>query len=351
MYLRPMEGTLHIHDLLDAPEAWRIVDVRSPSEFLAGHIPGAINLPLFSDEERARVGTLYKQVSTEAAMQEGLGIAGVKMNDLLEAATRIARHSEKKLVVHCWRGGKRSEAVHWLLRFSGMEVFRLRGGYKSFRTELHNFFAKNHFRFNIIGGFTGTGKTELLLALQRAGQQIINLESLACHKGSAFGAIGEPPQPTTEQFENDLFMAFNTLTPARVVWLENESKNIGRNYLPEGLWRKMRNSLLFHIEVNYYVRLDRIVGAYANPPDVDILKDSFSRIQKRLGGLEYKMAIEALDKGDLRKAAAIALNYYDKSYTFQLAQWPADRVVRVADCDDLACSAQKLIDLDVQQGG
>jgi tRNA 2-selenouridine synthase len=343
VYLCAMHAEITAEGLLATWPSWQIVDVRSEGEFAAGHIPGAINIPLFSDEERARVGTLYKQVSPDAALKEGLAIAGKKMNALAEEGQALANVKDKKLLVHCWRGGKRSEAVEWLFRFAGLEVSRLTGGYKAYRDELHSFFQKNEFRFNIIGGTTGSGKTEILSALHKKGEQVIDLERMAHHKGSAFGSIGELPQPTTEQFENDLFYAFHELSPKRPVWLENESKNIGRVYVPEGFWRKMRNSVLYDIQVSRPIRLQRILSYYAEPFRKEELKASFANIQKRLGGLEYQEAIKALDHGDLQQAAAIALHYYDKSYSFQLSQWPAEKVIRVEDCDDVEKAANQLI--------
>jgi tRNA 2-selenouridine synthase len=195
-----MNSEVSIELVLANRDAWQVVDVRSESEFAQGHIPGAINIPLFNDDERARVGTLYKQVSPEAAMREGLAIAGRKMVDLSEAGRRAKRKTSRKMLIHCWRGGKRSQAIEWLFRFTGVEVFRLSGGYKSYRNQVNAFFLKNNFRFNIVGGYTGAGKTDVLQELAMLDAQVVDLEKLANHKGSAFGAIGEPEQPSTEQF-------------------------------------------------------------------------------------------------------------------------------------------------------
>lgn len=212
-----MNSAVSMSLVLADREAWQVIDVRSESEFAQGHIPGAINIPLFNDVERARVGTLYKQVSPEAAMKEGLIIAGQKMVDLAEAGKKASRRTSKKLLIHCWRGGKRSEAIEWLFRFTGLEVYRLTGGYKSFRQEAEAFFQKNSFRLNVLGGYTGAGKTEMLKALYHQGAQIIDLEGLANHKGSAFGGIGEAEQPSTEQFQNELYFQFLSLDRKSVV--------------------------------------------------------------------------------------------------------------------------------------
>ena len=338
-----MKEVMEIGDVLTQLDQWQIIDVRSPGEFQDGHIPGAVNLPLFTDEERAKVGTLYKQASREAAMDAGLAFAGAKMKSLVRQGRALTQNSPSKILLHCWRGGNRSKAVEWLFRFSGLEVSRLAGGYKSYRTAMHAFFVDNDFELNIIGGCTGAGKTEVLEHLRNAGEQVIDLEGLAHHKGSAFGSIGEEEQPTNEQFENDLFTEFIKFDSRRPVWLENESKNIGKTYMPEGLWDKIRISKLFALEVNEEVRLDRALRYYSEAVDIAALKNSFERIRKRLGGLAYQQAMQALDKNDLRTAAGIALKYYDKSYRFQLANWPSNKVIHFKECNEVRETAQQLL--------
>lgn len=335
-----MKEAVEIRDIWKEITEWQFVDVRSPGEFTAGHIPGAINIPLFTDEERAVVGTLYKQTSPEAAMKAGLKIAGEKMPRYLEAAKSLKR--DKNLVIHCWRGGKRSEAMHWLFNFSGIKAFRLTGGYKSYRNLIQSYFEDNSFDFRILGGYTGSGKTEILKEMAKQGHQVIDLEKIAHHKGSAFGSIGEEIQPTNEQFENNLFNAFSSLDISKPVWLENESRNIGKVYLPEPLWLKMRNSKLYNIEVDREARLQRAIQYYSTPAEIEELRSSFSKIKKRLGGLEYQNAMQALDRNDLREAASIALKYYDKSYTFQLQNWKTEKVIHLPQCHTVEDAVRNL---------
>lgn len=338
-----MNEAVRIDEVLPDIHNWVIVDVRSPLEYLAGHIPGAVNIPLFSDEERARVGTLYKQVSPEAAMKEGLEIAGAKMNILLDQAAPLVLDSKKEILIHCWRGGKRSESVQWLFNFSGIASRRLEGGYKSFRNYAITYFNSIPNELKILGGFTGSGKTEVLKELYTRGHQVIDLEKLANHKGSAFGSIGEEEQPSNEQFENNLFMAFLFMDRTKPIWLENESKSIGKVYVPDGLWRKMKSSVLFNVEVDKEIRLDRILRYYSDPATTEILKESFDKIRERLGGLEYKNAIQALSDGDLRKAASIALWYYDKAYAFQVEHWSKDHIIHLHNCIDVAGTADSIL--------
>jgi tRNA 2-selenouridine synthase len=337
-----MNEDVHIRTYLDSPGHWQLIDVRSPGEFVAGHIPGAINLPLFNDEERARVGTLYKQNSPKAAMEAGLEIAGSKMKSIYEQGGRILKEQKKKLLIHCWRGGKRSQAVTWLMRFSGLEADRLAGGYKSYRIILHESFENNEFIFHILGGHTGTGKTAILKELASLGEQIIDLEQLARHKGSAFGSIGERPQPSTEQFENDLYEALRHLDTQRPVWMENESKNIGRVFLPEHFWMKMRQSILYNVHCERPVRLQRILREYSDPSNQPELKAGFAKIQKRLGGLEFQNAMKALETQDYASAADIALRYYDKAYEYQLSQWPEERRTDIVSKEHAADTASAL---------
>lgn len=257
-----------------------VLDVRSPGEYAQGHIPGAVSFPLFDDLERARVGTVYKQQGKEEAMLLGLKIVGPKMEKFVRQARKLAPH--RRLAVHCWRGGQRSGSMAWLFRQSGFDVVTLLGGYKNYRRHLLDAFEQIAFPMIVIGGQTGSGKTKVLRELQRLGEQIIDLEALAHHKGSAFGAIGELPQPTVEQFENDLFEAMIPLDPGRRVWLENESRSIGRVFVPEGFWRHFKASPLYNIEVPSECRIQNLVDDYTGFSSEE-LEEAFLRIEKKTG--------------------------------------------------------------------
>ena len=201
-----------------------IIDVRSPVEFNAGHIPGSTNIPLFSDEERATVGTLYAESGRDIAIEKGLEFVGPKMADFVRRTKAVLAkqpgdcESEKIAYVHCWRGGMRSQSFAWLLDMAGIKVRVLKGGYKGFRKVAHRKIGLRH-KMVILSGLTGAGKTEFLIELQKKGEQIIDLEGLANHRGSSFGAIGLGQQPTTEQFENCRFAALEKLNPNRRIWI------------------------------------------------------------------------------------------------------------------------------------
>lgn len=294
-----------------------LFDVRSPGEFTKGHWPGAQSLPLFDDQERAEVGTLYKQVSPDTAFLKGLELAGQKMRWYVEEARRLA--PDKRIAIHCWRGGQRSQSMGWLLDKAFAEVQVIQGGYKALRNAGRAHMEAFSRPLMVLGGPTGSSKTKVLHILEQRQETIVDLEGLARHKGSAFGALGEEGQPSVEQFENDLFhyllqLATDTQKP---VWVEDESKAIGRVYIPNELWAKMMKAPLVVIDMPQEWRLDNLVEDYAHY-DLAELKNGFERIRKRLGGQHLKRALEALDQQDFYAAAAIAIKYYDKAYRWSL---------------------------------
>lgn len=329
---------LTIHEWL--LESTPIVDVRSPGEFARGHIPGAVNVPLFDDDERAVVGTLYKRAGRDAAMLEGLRITGPKLADLVEQARETA--PDGHIRIHCWRGGERSGSMAWLLDKAGFaRAHTLIGGYKAFRQEVINSF-NTPLDLHVLGGYTGSGKTETLGQLRVLGQQVVDLEALACHKGSAFGALGEVPQPTTEHFENLLWNALRDLEPQRPIWVEDESLMIGRVRIPDAFFHQMRQARLFFAEMPVEQRVERLVVDYGRFAKED-LAASVRRIEKRLGPQHCKAALEALDRNDLHSVARIALVWYDKAYLRGTAERDPQRVVRLpADANDLRGLAQRL---------
>lgn len=300
-----------VEQLLEIQQNRILFDVRTPAEFEQGHIPGAVNLPLFSNEERAVVGTIYKQQSPELALLKGLEFAGAKMRWYVEEAQRLAEN--QAIAVHCWRGGKRSESMGWLLEQAGFDVMILKGGYKNYRNYLHNYLTEQKAPFIILGGYTGSGKTEVLHELAKLGEQVLDLELLAHHKGSAFGALGEALQPSVEQFENDLFKAYYKLNKNQRIWLEDESKAIGKVYITDGFWQQMVRAPHIKLEIPLHERIQHLVDIYANFPKENLI-ESFQKIKKRLGGLHLNNAIAALERGDYAEAVRIALIYYDKTY-------------------------------------
>lgn len=291
-----------------------VIDVRSPAEYDQARIPGAYSLPLFTNDERKLVGTAYKQQSREQAIKIGLDYFGVKMRKMVEeveALTQNATH--KQLVVHCWRGGMRSAGVAWLLDLYGFKVYTLVGGYKAYRRWALDFLKQDH-AFNILGGYTGSGKTEILHYMKKKGESIVDLEQLAHHKGSAFGAIGLPAQPSQEMFENLLASnIYEQEKKGRPIWLEDECQRMGYINLPQEFWLHIRSKPVQFINIPFERRLDYIVTHYGKLPKAD-LASAITRIQKRLGGLETKTAMNYLIEDNIRESFRVLLKYYDKQY-------------------------------------
>jgi tRNA 2-selenouridine synthase len=318
---------LDIKRFLELSASNLVLDVRSPGEFTHAHIPGAHSLPLFTNEERKVVGTAYKQESREKAIKVGLDFFGPKMRAMVEeveqlmAAQKKAPDETAKIVlVHCWRGGMRSAGVAWLLDLYGFTVYTLVGGYKAFRKYVISQF-ELPYCLKVIGGYTGSGKTAILNKFTRLGKAVIDLELLANHKGSAFGHLGLPDQPSQEMFENKLAMALDrvrqlntdAVTEPMPIWVEDESMRIGTVMIPTTFYRQMRQAQCYFLDIPFGERLQYIVKDYGKA-DRDKLVNAILRIQKRLGGLETKTAINCIVEKDIEGAFAILLKYYDKWY-------------------------------------
>jgi tRNA 2-selenouridine synthase len=303
---------LPIAHFLNAPGI--LLDVRSPGEFAQGHIPGAISFPLFTNEERSQVGICYKQQGRNAAVELGFAIAGSKFAGFIAQARELSGNHPIRL--HCWRGGMRSEAVAWVLELAGMNVSLLTGGYKAFRHWTLSQFAIKK-QAIVLGGMTGSGKTDILTALTQQGAQVLDLEALANHRGSSYGGIGLPPQPTTEQFENLIAIQWEKFQPDQPIWIEAESKRIGTCRIPEALFQQMEQTPVVEICRPRAERLDAIVQTYGTL-DRAALIAATQRIHKRLGGLRSQQAVAFLQAGQIHEAFDIVLDYYDKTYTYDL---------------------------------
>lgn len=288
-----------------------VFDVRSPGEFVQGHIPGAINLPLFSDDERAEVGTIYKNSGQESAVLRGLKIAGGKMSELAIRAKQAAP-SQGEVLVHCWRGGMRSQSMGWLLSTAGLKPTVLEGGYKAYRSHAHESLDATY-RLKVVSGLTGAGKTRILGMLANAGEQVVDLEGLANHRGSAFGGIGQRKQPTTEQFENDLFRQLQNLDANRPIWVEDEGNRIGTVVVPPAFYQLMRHSPAVFMDSSPAQRVKNLIEDYGDLPLAE-LADSINNIRKRLGPQNADEALASLDGGNVARAIEIVLAYYDKTY-------------------------------------
>jgi len=240
-----------------------IIDVRSPSEFAEDHVPGAVSAPVLDDAERSRVGTVYKQVSTFDAKKIGAALV----------AQNIARHVETlfadkprgwRPLVYCWRGGKRSAAMAHVLREIGWDAVTLEGGYKAYRRHVVERLARlpAAFTFRVIHGATGSGKSRLLGALASAGAQVLDLEALAAHRGSVLGDLPDRPQPSQKRFESGILAALEALDPSRPVFVEGESRRIGKVPIPEELMATMRGAECLRLEADVSTRIQLLTEEY-----------------------------------------------------------------------------------------
>lgn len=305
-----MITTLPVRDFLAASDGELIIDVRTPAEFAQGSIRHARNLPLFSNEERALVGTAYKQQGREKAILLGFELVGGKWADFIRQVEKWTGH--KKVFVHCWRGGMRSGAMAWALSLYGFDVYLLKGGYKAYRRDCHSYFTK-HYPFVILSGKTGCAKTATLQEMRKLGEQVIDLEELAQHQGSAFGSMGRMVQPSQETFENLLSEELRQMDLSRRIWLENESVYIGKRGIPNFLFDQMRHTHIIDMVIPVDERVRFLETEYGTL-DPTFLKESVLRITKRLGPNETKLTVQAIEEGRMGDFIRQVLVYYDKTY-------------------------------------
>ncbi len=321
----------------------KVIDVRSPSEFAQGHIPGAISLPLLDDSCRKQVGIAYKERGRSEAIQVGLSHVGPKLPKLLECMRR--EHASEPedgtdIFVYCSRGGMRSESMSWLLNLCGYKSRKLHNGYKSFRGHVVSSLGPDGsvdgrlggiIPINVLAGHTGVGKTAILSHLKEFGEDIVCLETLARHKGSAFGRIGETaPQPSTEMFENQVLMELEKILHVRKkatgerktkpIWLEHEGNHIGKVSIPWSIQQWIStpsNGKTFVLEMEQSLRILRLVEDYCGG-SVDDLIHCIDRpkggLEKRLGNQRSRQIIRALQAENFPMAGRYLLEYYDKLY-------------------------------------
>ena len=298
-----------------------IIDVRSPSEYSKGHWPGAINIPLFTNSEREIIGKSYKKESRLKAIFNGLKITMPKTTKFLEIilkATSKQEKGNKSLRIYCWRGGMRSNAFAWLARTIGIKTYLLKGGYKNYRKWVLNQF-DNDLPIRLIGGKTGTGKTDLLNHINDEKIFVIDLEGIANHRGSSFGSLGMKKQPSTQQFENILAESLDKFHESNAIeiWLEAESSNLGKCRIPNSLYTKMKKAPTIEIIKTKNERIENLVNVYSQNSQNE-LKEAVNRISKRLGPQRTKEALMAIETKNWSEACKAMLDYYDKCYEYEL---------------------------------
>lgn len=339
-----------VSEFLNEIKGGIVIDVRTPAEYEKGHIVGACNMPLFTNEERAVVGTIYVRQGKELAVEKGLDFVGARLSNFIRETKKIIKQNDgdekTPLYLYCWRGGMRSNSLAWLLSTAGFNVKVLLGGYKAYRRYFLSKLNVGYWSFTILGGPTGCGKTDILQSLTEKGQQVLDLEGHAKHRGSAFGVYGyEEPQPSSEHFGNRIFDQLARFDSSRTIWCEGESMSIGKVFMPQELYNLIQRSNFIYFSIPRAIRLDHIVRDYGECPK-EVLIQSFTNITKRLGHDNAKRAIELVNNGDLRSAADIALVYYDKGYNLCIESRAGKIIQRIemeGDTPDL--TADELIKL------
>jgi len=301
-----------------------LIDVRSPGEYYKGHMPNSINIPLFDNEERSIIGTIYKKEGRKKAVIEGLKFFEKKLELLLDNLFKeIDSHkfipekiNNKFLIkIYCSRGGMRSQSIAWLLEKYKFSPVTLNGGYKSYRKWIIDSFSKK-WNIVVIGGKTGTGKTRLLSLLEKNKYQTIDLEGFACHRGSTFGGLGMKEQPSNEQFENIIAEKLNSFKCSNNVFVEAESANIGKCRIPHEFFNQMKNSRRIEIVRSESNRFKELVNTYSVFKKEE-LQESVLRIKKRLGPQRTKIALESINNEKWDLVCRSVLEYYDKCYEYE----------------------------------
>ena len=301
-----------------------LIDVRSPDEYYKGHMPNSINIPLFNNNERSTVGKHYKINGKETAIIKGLEIVEAKLEKLISKFIDVEKNyflnSKNKSLdifkIYCARGGMRSQSIFWLLQKLNYSAVILHGGYKTYRRNVLNKFNENN-KIIIIGGKTGCGKTKILNILKDNKYQVIDLESLANHRGSTFGSLGMKEQPTNEQFENLIAEELYKFDKCKNIFIEAESANIGRCRVPYELFKRMKLSPRIEIIRSKKDRVDELINTYSVFSKKELI-NSIIRITKRLGPQRTKLAIKSVENEDWVNVCKAVLEYYDKCYEYEL---------------------------------
>ena len=328
-----------------------VIDVRSPAEFALDHIPGAVNYPVLSNEERIQIGTLYKQVSPFAAKK--LGAALVSRN--------IANHLENHLLdlprewrplIYCWRGGERSGAFTHILNRIGWKAKQLEGGYQGFRRTVIDGLeeAAKQYTFLVVCGMTGSGKTRILQEAQKLGAQVLDLEALAIHRGSVLGNEPNIEQPSQKGFETKLWNAFRTLDPSKTVLVESESKKVGGVHIPDALMEKIRNGACIELRSSTQTRVSWLIREYHHfLSDTNNFKSKLALLTAHYGKVQIAKWNEAIDAGHFPELVEeLLVKHYDPSYQSSIVrnfpQYKIENFVQLEnDGDEAFAKAAKVI--------
>lgn len=299
------------------------IDMRSPSEYLTGHVPNAINIPLFTDGERAEVGTIYKQIGVAEAKQQGLKLVSSKLPEIVERIRSLYKDG-LSVVIYCWRGGMRSKSVVTVLELMGITAYQLQGGYKGYRHYVLDTLQQFHLQPEIIVlcGSTGVGKTTLLKMLQSENVPVIDLENLANHRGSAFGQVGLGRPQTAQNFDALILNELDNFNSKPFILVECESKRIGNVYLPEVLYQAMQRGRKILVQADIPIRVNRLIAEYTDDYEMnkEALKSSLISLERRLGSKKTRHLLDDFAIGQISEVVETLLtDYYDPLYGYEKA--------------------------------
>lgn len=302
-----------------------VIDVRSPGEYDADHIPGALNVPLLSNKHRHHVGVVYKMGGQEAAIALGHKLVDPLREQILE--NLAGQVTTNVIRVYCARGGLRSQLMSKFFSENGYKVTMLFGGYKAYRQHAISTYQKFE-HIVVLSGYTGSGKTEILKELSVLGEQVLDLEALAEHRGSAFGALGQQSQPTSTQFHNRIYEVLRRMDAKRRLWVESESITVGKVYIPEEFWRKMKQAPAIEIELPIEERVKHTLEIYGQY-DLDDLSACIKQLRRRLGDQEMRLLCALTEIGDLEPVVVQLLKYYDKGYELSKSKRECQDIVKL----------------------
>ncbi|MFC7393389.1 tRNA 2-selenouridine(34) synthase MnmH [Scopulibacillus cellulosilyticus] len=319
---------ISISELLEKKEQTALIDVRSPGEFKEFHIPGAVNVPLFSNDERAMIGTLYKQKGPHIAKAKGLEIVSPKLPKMYEKIKSQADEKEHT-VIYCWRGGMRSRSIASVMCLMGVYSFQLEGGIRSFRkriVEELEHLSEVKKPFVVLEGLTGTRKTDILSALQEKGYPVLDLEGMAGHRGSIFGSVGLEPH-SQKEFECLLWQRLIQLKDAPYYIIEAESKRIGRIVLPQFIVEGKEEGQRFHINYPFQKRVAAIYDAYNPEQHEEAVYEAFTYLKKYLQPAFAEEIEQAYNEKDYFRVISLFLeHYYDPKYSHKFKKYKTEAI-------------------------
>jgi tRNA 2-selenouridine synthase len=323
-----------------------LVDVRSPGEYKEATINGAINIPLFNDEERALIGTVYTRESTEKAKSIGVKVVSEKLPQIFERVSELEKQYDK-VVLFCARGGMRSASIASLLQALGLKVARIKDGYKGYRAYINNELPKlcNDIKYVVLHGNTGVGKTEILKELKNKGYHVLDLEGCANHRGSILGSVGLGETTSQKQFESNIFETVKGIG-SNYVFVEAESRRIGKVLIPEYIHNKMKEDIHIFVDASIDFRKNIIINEYTKNKDCDEeICEALLKLKKYVSESSIEEYCEKIKEKNYEEVVVdLMIKYYDPLYTHSSDKYKYDLTVVVENIKNTAKVIGEFVD-------